>query len=288
MIDVRDYELRKTVAEPPDLPPGRSAGFWVAAAVLLIGIGVAAYIVFFGGAEGSRPETATRAAVPAARPGAEPQPLGGEAAPIDVPPLAETDALVRDLVGALSSHPRVAAWLATDDLIRNFTVVVANIADGRTPARHLTALRPPAEFRVVERGEDLFIDPRSYARYDGLAAAAASLDPAGSAKLYATLKPRIEEAYRELGIPDTPFDRTLERALVVLLATPVVEDPVPVEPRGIGFAFTSPQLEGLTASQRQLLRTGPRNVRLVQASLRELALALGIPAERLPAPRPQI
>jgi len=43
-------------------------------------------------------------------------------------------------------------------------------------------------------------------------------------------------------------------------------------------------LEGLTAAQKQLLRTGPRNVRIIQSSLRQIALALGIPPERLPAP----
>ena len=42
--------------------------------------------------------------------------------------------------------------------------------------------------------------------------------------------------------------------------------------------------DGLTGVQKQLLRMGPRNVRIIQSSLREIALALGIPAERLPVP----
>ena len=211
--------------------------------------------------------------------------LEGDAAAIDLPPLDETDAVVRDLVKALSSHPGVAAWLTTNHLIRNFTVVVANIAEGKTPSRHLTTLRPSSSFRVMERGSDVVIDPRSYERYNTIAAAAASIDPAGGARLYGTLKPRIEDAYRELGVPDTPFDRTLERAIVVLLSTPVREDQIRVEPRGIGYAFAAPELEGLTHAQKQLLRMGPRNARAIQAALRDVALALGIPAERLPARR---
>ena len=143
------------------------------------------------------------------------RPLGGDAAPIALPPLNESDALVRELVKKISSHPRVAAWLATDDLIRSFTIAVENVAEGKTPARQLPMLRPSSGFRVLERGDDLIIDPRSYERYDALAAAAASMDADGSARLYATLKPRIEEAYRELR--DSPFDRTFERAIVLLL-----------------------------------------------------------------------
>jgi hypothetical protein len=111
----------------------------------------------------------------------------------------------------------------------------------------------------------------------------ASIDAAGAARLYGTLKPRIDEAYRELGYPDTPFDRTLERAIVLLLGTPASDGAARLEPKGIGYGYADPALEGLTAAQKQLLRTGPRNVRLIQSSLRRIAIALGIPAERLPA-----
>ena len=55
-----------------------------------------------------------------------------------------------------------------------------------------------------------------------------------------------------------------------------------VEPRGAGYGFADPRLERLTAAQKQLLRMGPANARLVQGSLRTIALELGIPAERLP------
>ena len=90
---------------------------------------------------------------------------------------------------------------------------------------HLGTLRPASRFQVVQRADGLYIDPRSYERFDRVAAAAASIDPAGASRLYATLKPRIEEAYRELGAPDGTFDRALERAIVVLLKTPVIDKP---------------------------------------------------------------
>ena len=273
MPDILDFELEKTPDEPP--PPRRSAGVWILVALLVAAGAIAAYIVF-----GRRPPAPVPAAERAPAPKPEIRPLGGDAAPIVLPPLNETDALVRELLKKLSSHPRVAAWLATDDLIRSFTTAVTNVAEGKTPARQLPALRPSSGFRVLERGGDLIIDPRSYERYDSLAAAAASMDAEGSARLYATLKPRIEDASRELGV--SPFDRTLERTIVLLLSTPVVDGPIRVEPRGIGYGFADPKLEALTGGQKQLLRMGPRNMRVVQSSLRAIALALGIPAERLP------
>ena len=129
--------------------------------------------------------------------------------------------MVRTLVRQLSSYPHVVAWLATDGRIRNFTAVVANIADGKTPVTLMRTLRPSSPFRVVKQGDDLYLDPRTYDRYAGLADAVASIDPAGAARLYATLKPRIEEAHRDLGHVDMPFDRHPERAIVLLLKTPV-------------------------------------------------------------------
>jgi len=276
MPDFSDLSLLKT-DEPPRHDRRVSPGVWIAVGVLVFAVGIALYVVY-----GRRPAPAPPPAAAKAVEPPPPTPLGGDAERIALPPLAETDPIVRDLVRKVTSHPTALAWLATDGLIRNFTVVVSNIADGATPAQHLRAVRPSSPFRVVERDDDVIIDARSYTRYDGIAAAAASIDPAVGARLYATLKPRIEEAYSQLGVQAASFDRALERAIVVLLQTPVVDGPVRVEPKGIGWRYADAKIENLTAAQKQLLRTGPRNVRMIQGALRQLALALGIPSERLP------
>lgn len=278
MADTPDFDLIKLPAETPDAPA--SPGPWplVAIGLAIVSVIVAGYVL----TRGRSPSTpaAPSAAAPADVPA--PAALGTSPFPTDVPPLDDSDRFVRQWMPRLSSHPTVAAWLATDRLIRTFTTVVSNIAEGSTPAMHLPVLRPPGSFRVMERGAEVHVDPRSYDRYDGLAAAIASVDPAGAAQLYATLKPRIEEANAELGAPAGSFDRTLERALVLLLRTPVTDRPLAVEPSGIGYRFADPRLEALGGAQKHLLRMGPANARQVQASLRRLAQALGVPAERLP------
>lgn len=282
--DEPEFEVVKTADDVESEQRRNNAGGWLVALVILAVAAVAAYLLVgrrapsepaSAGGDSVLPATASEAAPPLV-----------SAAPVDLPPLDETDTLVRSMLSALSSHPSVATWLATNGLIRNFTVVVANVAEGKTPSRHLRPLRPTAPFRVVTRGKRFVLDPRSYARYDGLAAAVASIDPAGAARLYTNLKPRIDDAYRDLGNPDVPFDATLERAIVQLLETPVVEGTVYLEPAGgTGYGFTDPALEELTDAQKQLLRTGPENVRTIQTALRATALALGIPAARLPVPR---
>jgi len=278
MIDANDFDLVKTSDAPRLPPPARrpSSLLWLVVVALAVATAAAFYLV---ANRKSRPVPVSQAEAARA---AQVKPLGGAAASIDVPPLDQSDPVVRELVRQLTSHPRIAAWLATDGLIRTFTVAIENVAGGSTPAARFRVWRPPSGFEAVPRGRDLQIAPRSFERYDDLADAAASIDAAGAARLYATLKPRIEEAHRDLGYPDTPVDRTLERAIVSLLRTPVPTGAERLETKGIGYGYVDPALEGLTPAQKQLLRMGPRNVRMIQSALRQIAIALGIPPERLP------
>jgi hypothetical protein len=287
MPDLPDLDLRppdgapRPPSPPPAGPPRRTA-LWGFAALLVVAAAVGGYLTFR-----EKPMPAPAATAAPARQAPAPAPpanLGGTPEPIDVPPLDQSDALVRTLVRAISTHPLVEAWLTTRGLIRNFVVVVVNIANGPSPAQHLRPIAPRQAFRVMSRDGATVIDPRSYDRYNRIADAIGSIDAAGAARLYATLKPRIEEAARDLGEPAGSFDRTLERAIAVLLRTPVVDRPVRVVDTDRGYVYADDALEGLTAAQKQLLRTGPRNVRMIQQSLRDIAAALGVDAQALPPP----
>jgi hypothetical protein len=268
---------------PPTAVPVRSnIGPVALAAVIVLALGLGT-IYYVSRQPSPRSPSPAVQPQPAAAPTApQPTPLGGEPEAVSIPPLDESDAVVRMLARMLSENPRFLAWLASDDLIRTFTLTVVKVADGQSPATNLRMMRPLASFSVRRRGEDTYLDVRSYERYTPLADAVASIDPAGAARLYATLKPRIEDAYRELGY-NTSFDPTLERAIVSLLATTVADKPVLLQPgRATEYLYVDPALERLTKAQKHLLRLGPRNAREVQASLRNIASALGIPPDRLP------
>lgn len=278
MSDLNDYQLDR--GQTPYEGPPRRTGLttWLVVAVVVTAVGGGAYYLFYRKAAPAQEQARlhTEQAVSPATPSAavaEP----GEA--IDLPPLDQSDAIVRQLVGRLSAHPRIAAWLATDHLIRNFTGVTLNIANGRPPSRQLARLGPVEKFQVISNGSNTVIDPRSYRRYDSYADAVAELDAQGTARLYATLKPRIQDAYRELGYPEGDFDRVLERAIAELLATPVIDGSIPLASKSVAYEFADPRLQALSPSQRQLLRMGPRNVRLIQGKLREVAPLMGIRVE---------
>jgi hypothetical protein len=283
MADFDDLSLVRG-PEPHIEPPVRTGPS-------LTTIIIAALVCLAGGALYyfyARPKPAPVAAKPAVaqttvdlpRRAAEP----GEA--IDLPPLDQTDAIVRTLVQRLSSHPVAAAYLTTNGIIRNMTVVVTNIADGDTPAKHLRPLLPSGAFATKSSGGATVIDPASYHRYDAIATAVDALDARAVARFYATVKPRIDDASRELSGPEANFDRTLQRAIVMLLKTPILGENVRLETTKVSYAYADPAIEDLPKVQRQFLRMGPRNVRIVKAKLRDVAGFLGMPESALPPPDP--
>jgi Protein of unknown function (DUF3014) len=264
--------------------PARSPLVPILAAVATIVIGAAAVLTWLllprKPAETPPPSAA---AAPAVEPSASPEASPEASPPVSLPGLDASDALVRDLAKGLSSRPELAAWLATDALVRKFVAVVDNVADGASPAPHLKFLAPKDRFRAAGDGFRFTLDPKGYDRYDTVAQVVASLDAAGSARLYGTLQPLLTEAYRDLGYPQGDFSATLERAIARLVRTPVVEKPIALVPHGLSYRFAEPKLESLSAAQKHLLRMGPRNQSMIQSKLREIAAALGIPAERLPS-----
>jgi hypothetical protein len=279
--DPADVELEKFSQEDPDdVTPRRRPPVALLAIVGVLILGLAAGYVFLrrGPAEPAVPITAQE---PSKAPPSQQAEAGDQ---ILLPPLDDTDALVRLMVGRLSSHPTAAAWLTTDGLILNFVVVTASIANGETPVAELKAVGPVPRFRTRSARDILYIDPSSYSRYDRYAEAVAGLDARGTARLYATLKPRVRDAYQRVGGLDENFDPVLERAIIELLRVPVVEGNLELVPKGIVYGFADPNLERMSGAQKQLLRMGPKNVRTVQGKLREIASYLGIPESRLPRP----
>jgi hypothetical protein len=275
VADLADLRLDKP-GTPERMPePGRGKGRVALGALIVVMFAAGAAYRLWSHRPAESPPAAR--APSAAAPSETPHRTGTEAPyDIPVPPLDESDALVRQLVSQLSSHPTVAAWLTTDHLIRNFAVVIENIADGGVAGKHLQRVRPSGAFSVVTDGSKTYIDPASYRRYDGYADAFAAMDARGAARLYETLKPRITEALRDLGDSRGDADATLKRAIVQLLSTPVIETRIPLKQPGVMYTFEDPALESLSPAQRQLLRMGPRNTRIIQQKLREIAPYLGI------------
>jgi hypothetical protein len=203
-----------------------------------------------------------------------------------VPPiqvdLNESDDLVRKLVKELSSNPGLARWLVSDHLIRRFVSAVDLIAGGESPRNPADFIALKGNFQVSGEDGKVFINPKSYSRYDALADIFLSLDTEGFVTLYKQLRLPIHQAYRELGYPSEDFNNTFKKAINELLKTPVIEDRIYLDRDVLTYTMTDSDLENLTPAQKHLLRMGPENVRKIQAKLREIGESLGYINPELP------
>jgi hypothetical protein len=199
--------------------------------------------------------------------------------------LDQSDGLIRQMAGNLLTHPEVASWLMSKDLIRKFVGAVDNIANGLSPRSQIDFFTLDENFEITEKSGLYYANPESYNRYNLVADVFSSLDSEGFVKLYEQSKPLIQEAYADLGYPEEDFDKTLTAAIVELLKVPVVEGEILLEAKVISYAMADPALEKLSEAQKHLIRMGPKNTRKIQAKLREIGLALGIPENKLPRER---
>jgi hypothetical protein len=184
--------------------------------------------------------------------------------------LAESDAVLRGILQELSGHPQLARMLALDGLARTFVTAVDNIAEGASPARHLSALAPDRSFSPGTAGEAYVFSEGNAGRYDLLTGLALSLSPEDCVELYSIFYPLLAQAYQELGYPDADFHRAVTGALRHLLGTPEPEGPMLLVRQVTTYAFADPRLEALSPAQKQLLRTGPENARRIRQWLTEV------------------
>lgn len=267
----RPEETRPISWEEPRQAPGMGIAVGAVVAVVVVA-GIAFWLW-----RGRQPP-----APPAA--GAGPAPVAAEAATPTataptrmLPALAASDALVRELAATLSRHPQLAAWLASDELVRRFVASVVNVAEGTSPRRHLDFLRPSEPFRARRSGGRWFVDPASYRRYDLLTEVFVSLDAAAAARLYAEIHPLLDQAYGEIGNPTSTFDATLGRAVANLLAVPVPEGTPELIEQTSSFHWADHRLEESPTAEKHLMRLGPANARRVKEKLRALVEATAIP-----------
>jgi hypothetical protein len=200
------------------------------------------------------------------------QPVGSqpEAVPTLLPPLSESDELVRE---ALSGSLLPDDWVSQEDLLRRLAVLVENGARGEYPRRQLDFLAPQGKFKIREQGQILFIDPQNFQRYDGFLDILESIPTESLAGLLNDTTPLLEEALAELGSTESPSAQLLA-AIDQVLAVPVIRGDIELIQPKVFYEYADPALEGLSALQKQALRLGPDNLTRLKNYLMELRLRL--------------
>jgi len=163
--------------------------------------------------------------------------------------------------------------LKSSQLIKDAVVIIDNLRNGMLVTDRTVVQRPDGRFSVIEVEGDLYIDEQSYQRYDPIVDWFTSLDANALVDNYELFKPLLQEAYGEIGYPDSEFKNAIIEAINVLLETPVPESLVQVDDDSVMYTYHDSSLEALPPAQKQLLRMGPNNIERIKAKLREVKAA---------------
>jgi hypothetical protein len=189
-------------------------------------------------------------------------------------PLDISDGTVKTKLLGLTDYDAFARLLIDEALLERFVIMTNTLADEAIAANNRILTQPEKQFRTYIQADKEWIDPASYKRYAPYVDVFESLQTESLLQLYLEYKPAIEDIFAEIGNPSDSFDEKLEEAIDVLLDTPEVPVPVEVFTDSVMYKFADRRLESLTAPQKQLLRTGPENMRRIKAKLREIKESL--------------
>jgi len=184
---------------------------------------------------------------------------------VELPALAESDDF---LLAQIQQWSLPSAWLQREDLLSRAAVIVQNAADGRVPRQQIAFLTPAEAFQVVEEGEQLFVDPVSYTRYDTYIEMLEAIPPAQLAKLVNLVAPLLGDAFALLGDTRRPRELLLS-SLKRIVELPELPDRVALLRPAVMYIYADPRLEALPEFDKQLLRMGPENISRLQSYLIE-------------------
>ncbi|MGL4222796.1 MAG: DUF3014 domain-containing protein [Shewanella sp.] len=187
-----------------------------------------------------------------------------------VPSLPESDAFVHQKALAIINNNVVGSSLVNQDLIRQFVVFVDNLAQGELTRKVSPVKGPEKLFTVSEITNKVYLNPESYHRYDAYATVIANMDQQSLMHTYKQLTPLFDEAFAELGYSNAKFNDRMLQAIKVMLAAPIIEEPIELSSISVNYRFVDPNLEALPSAQKLLVRMGPENTRKVKAALRKM------------------
>lgn len=191
-----------------------------------------------------------------------------------LPALAESDALYSEDLLTLSSQ--LQRLLFAKDQVKKTIFSINDIAQGlRPPLKRLRELSFSEPFLVAQRGGITVLSEQSYQRYNKWAEAINDIDVQAAVVLYKKYLPLFQLVFAEFSYPD--HYQVLDSILAAtsnIIKAPIIHKKIALVRHSVRYKFADPKLEKLSPLDKQMLRMGPRNTRMIQDKLRELIEAL--------------
>src|SRR5262245_5158041 len=187
-----------------------------------------------------------------------------------LPSLENSDAMMRESVSGLVGRKAFTSMVHPTELVRRIVATVDNLPRETAPRRVMPLEPVPGIFGVSGAGEELQLTAENSRRYAPYVHVFEILEARALAQRYAESYPLFQRAYAELGFPNSRFHDRLLEAIDDMLEAPVPAGPVKLVRPKVLYQFADPELEGLSAGQKVMVRMGAENAAKVKAKLREI------------------
>jgi len=206
-----------------------------------------------------------------------PEPIAPEPVEeVPLPVLDESDVWVQENLSSLTWRKELLKLVINDDMIRRFVVFTDNFAQGglayehspfTAPVTTFSALEVPAE---EEQEATLLWDDSSTRRFSLYVDLLRSVDSDTLVDWYLEAKPLIDQAYAELGYPDSNFTETLQSAITRVLDMEIPKEPIELVRPSVMYQYKKEELESLDDADKLLLRLGRENLLVIKSVLLEI------------------
>jgi hypothetical protein len=190
-----------------------------------------------------------------------------EAAARPLPELDKSDPFMKDLLARHYKEPSLRLFLVSQQFIRRLVLIIDALPRKEVPMKHLPLRSPAGRFQTAGEEGARVIGPENARRYTPYVQLAEAVPAQGLATAYLRIYPLLQEAYRELGHPQGYFHDRMIAVLDHLLATPEVDEPIPLVAHVTQYRYADSELEERSAGQKILLRMGRDNARRVKVVL---------------------
>lgn len=194
--------------------------------------------------------------------------------PPELPDLNNSDDFIRDRLLLINKKPEFSKWVKTDDLIRRTASYLDGLSNGVMLSKVFPLTAPEGKFSTHKNNDSIWLNAGNYERYDRSINTLSSIDMASMAKMFHFTRPLLETAFSEMGYNPRQMDGIILQSIDVILATPVIAEPIRLSRDSVVYKFADPSLESLLPLQKQLLRTGPENTQRIQKQATALRQAL--------------
>lgn len=194
-----------------------------------------------------------------------------DAADPALPALADSDGPVLDAVSGLFNGDPVLALLLRDHLVQRVVTHIDNLDKPSVPTPAMAVRAVPGSLQVDSGDGTAHIAAANAERYAPYVTAFTALDAAAVGRAYVRFYPLLQQAYAELGRPDSYFNDRLVAVIDHLLQTPDAARPLAVERDDHGrYRFVDASLQARSVGQKLLLRMDAGQAQAVKAQLRAI------------------